>query len=1183
MRATCSRRTSTAAEQAPERYAFALERAGADRALALLVADPDATLEARRPRAAREAVEVDGRQAAGAGRARAARGRARARASSLPAARLAAGAVSLARGAHRSLELDDAALEVTRDARAAVDGRRARARARAARRCSRIPLPEGAADLRFGSDAPRARARAASRRAGSRVLRPARRPARRAIELALPARRRRSRRRASRARSRRARPSSRCSSPTPAGSRRSSERLHRRRPLRTNDRTYLHLEAFEVAPGESVGARARAAAAARPRAARALALGFVLAAALGAAWLLTRPLREARAAAARAPQAEAELSATRASARRSTRRSATSSTTSRRASSTAEDHARLARRAARARGRAAGAGARCGAEPLRAGRQAPVPPGAQRAERAKEPLLCVRRHRRPRAHRFCAQLRRRARRAARRCVSVALARARAREALRPARRAAPARPRASPAGARARRARPERRRQVHAAAAARRARAPERRAALDASRREARAIGARARARSVGLVGHATLPLRRRSPRARTCCFAARLYGVADPAARAARAARGASELEPSPSGARARSRAASRSASRSRARCVHDPQLVLLDEPFDGPRRARRRAPRGAARGGAARRARRWSSSRHDLARVARLADGRSCWRGGRAAQLERRRAARRRRARRAAAEAAARGARPVNVLLAVLWKDLVIGVAQPRPARRDGRVRAARGDRASSSPRRPAPGPRRAPTCPGLLWVAYLFAACSGLNRAFALELENDALSPASRSRPWTAAGSSSARPLASFAAPARGRRPSTAVAFALAFDLDLWRRGAAGSPLVAALGAARALLASGTLFAAIAVRTRYREVMLPLLLLPLLVPVLLGAVRATTRLLARAARCPGRALQLLLVTDAVFLIVSLPDLRVRARRVRRRAATPAAATPDRRALLAPRCAALWAAGSSWRAPVDSMQGVIQKILYVHVPCAFAAYLGFALHGARRRALPAGGATSAATGSRGLAAEVGVLFCTLVIAHRADLGARAPGAAGGRGTCASRSRCCSTSSTSRTCCCAASRRAASARRASPRSTAIAGLARDPAQLLRDRPGRRAARSTPRTSSAGSLGRRDGRALRARSARRRSWPLRTSSCDASRSAWLRERARPHRGRSGAEGRRELRGRGLRAGDRGACSPTRAAPRACATAPRARGPGSAPGQIAVDSIGQHGKYKLRCS
>ena len=40
----------------------------------------------------------------------------------------------------------------------------------------------------------------------------------------------------------------------------------------------------------------------------------------------------------------------------------------------------------------------------------------------------------------------------------------------------------------------------------------------------------------------------------------------------------------------------------------------------------------------------------------------------------------------------------------------------------------------------------------------------------------------------------------------------------------------------------------------------------------------------------------------------------------------------------------------AALWAY-FVWRAPIDAMQGPIQKILYVHVPCVVGAYLGFAL----------------------------------------------------------------------------------------------------------------------------------------------------------------------------------------------------------------------------------------
>ena len=66
---------------------------------------------------------------------------------------------------------------------------------------------------------------------------------------------------------------------------------------------------------------------------------------------------------------------------------------------------------------------------------------------------------------------------------------------------------------------------------------------------------------------------------------------------------------------------------------------------------------------------------------------------------------------------------------------------------------------------------------------------------------------------------------------------------------------------------------------------------------------------------------------------------------------------------------------------------APVDSMQGVIQKILYVHVPCAFSAYAAFfltAIGGAiylwrndeRYDRLALAGA------------EVGVIFCTLTVA---------------------------------------------------------------------------------------------------------------------------------------------------------------------------------------------------
>ncbi len=161
---------------------------------------------------------------------------------------------------------------------------------------------------------------------------------------------------------------------------------------------------------------------------------------------------------------------------------------------------------------------------------------------------------------------------------------------------------------------------------------------------------------------------------------------------------------------------------------------------------------------------------------------------------------------------------------------------------------------------------------TAPGLLWVAYVFAALLGLGRAFSLELENDALSalalvPADRG--WIFLGKSVANFVILGVVQA-----ITAFVFALVFAVDL---ASVALPLagVVALGSA-GLCSVGTLFAAVAVRTRFREVMLPLLMLPLLVPVLSGAVRATSALL-ETGELPFEPVQLLIVTDAIFLVIS------------------------------------------------------------------------------------------------------------------------------------------------------------------------------------------------------------------------------------------------------------------------------------------------------------------
>lgn len=211
------------------------------------------------------------------------------------------------------------------------------------------------------------------------------------------------------------------------------------------------------------------------------------------------------------------------------------------------------------------------------------------------------------------------------------------------------------------------------------------------------------------------------------------------------------------------------------------------------------------------------------------------------------------------------------MSVALAILWKDLVT----------EWRSR----DRVVAMavfallvvlvlhfalPAREAEEARR--LAPGLLWVAYVFAALLGLNRAFALELDNEALSGlalAPADRGWVFLGKAAANFVLLGAVQA-----VTTVVFALFFAVDLG--GVAGRlALVVALGSL-GLCAVGTLLGAVSVRTRHREVMLPLLLLPLLVPVLLCAVNATGGLLEDGT-LRWQPIQLLLVVDAVFAIVS------------------------------------------------------------------------------------------------------------------------------------------------------------------------------------------------------------------------------------------------------------------------------------------------------------------
>jgi heme exporter protein B len=149
------------------------------------------------------------------------------------------------------------------------------------------------------------------------------------------------------------------------------------------------------------------------------------------------------------------------------------------------------------------------------------------------------------------------------------------------------------------------------------------------------------------------------------------------------------------------------------------------------------------------------------------------------------------------------------------------------------------------------------------GLLWVAILFTALLGLVRAFVAEreqrvLDGLVLAPCDRSAIWLGKGIG----VVAFLVAAE----LVAVpAFALFFGPVSWE-------LVAAVALADVGLAAvGTLLAAMAAAGRARELLLPLLFLPLVIPIVVGGVGASVT------DDPGRYLAFLGLYDAVFAILS------------------------------------------------------------------------------------------------------------------------------------------------------------------------------------------------------------------------------------------------------------------------------------------------------------------
>ena len=134
------------------------------------------------------------------------------------------------------------------------------------------------------------------------------------------------------------------------------------------------------------------------------------------------------------------------------------------------------------------------------------------------------------------------------------------------------------------------------------------------------------------------------------------------------------------------------------------------------------------------------------------------------------------------------------------------------------------------------------------GLIWVGFLFASVVALNQTWARELRNQVLD-AYRVSPAPAN--------ALFLAKAVGNFIFVSVLEALMTPLfiifyNLRALGPAWQLVPIAILGTWALVVNGTFFAAISLRTRSREIMLPLLLFPVSIPAVIGMVAGTSAIL-------------------------------------------------------------------------------------------------------------------------------------------------------------------------------------------------------------------------------------------------------------------------------------------------------------------------------------------
>jgi heme exporter protein B len=160
-----------------------------------------------------------------------------------------------------------------------------------------------------------------------------------------------------------------------------------------------------------------------------------------------------------------------------------------------------------------------------------------------------------------------------------------------------------------------------------------------------------------------------------------------------------------------------------------------------------------------------------------------------------------------------------------------------------------------------------------PGLLWIALLFAGSLMLQPSFAREHANDTLDALCLA------------PVSPFSI-LLGKIAANFVfltvcevvllpVFAVLYNVSLLP--VLGRLVFVLLLGTFGLTVTGTVFSAVAAQARMRELLLPLLLLPVLVPLLLAAVEATAGLLADTPELQRTWLEILIGFDVIFFTAS------------------------------------------------------------------------------------------------------------------------------------------------------------------------------------------------------------------------------------------------------------------------------------------------------------------